>query len=159
MIEQLVGTQVEMLATAPMPSNPDAESKIDDEIKSLWAAHQASKVTVQRTRSELKELRRSLGERLSEMKSILARTGREGKWASYLRTHKLPRATADRYIGLYQALVGNPAKRLNEAFQETTVEDVERLVKGLLPRLRQVLTTKELVAEFLDELTQQLATN
>ena len=30
--------------------------------------------------------------------TTLARTGRSGGWASYLRSHKLPQATADRYV-------------------------------------------------------------
>src|ERR1019366_2774868 len=129
MIEQLEDQQVEMPADVPLPSDADVESKIDGEITSLWTAHQAGKATVLRTKSELADLRRSLGERLSSMKRILACSGREGKWASYLRTHQPPRATADRYIGMYEASMAEPANRLNEAISEPTVEDVKMLVQ------------------------------
>ena len=156
-IEHLEDQQVGLDADVPLPSDADVESKIDGEIVSLWSAHQAGKATVLRTKSELKDLRRSLGERLSSMKGILARSGRAGKWASYLRTHQLPRATADRYIGLHQASTAEPANRLNEAIHAPTVEDVIVFVQKLLPRLRPILTSEELLKEFLDQVVQQLA--
>ena len=96
MIDQLEDQQVEVPADVPPPSDAAVESKIDVEITSLWSAHQASKATALRTKADLKDLRRSLGERLAAMKSILACSGRAGKWAAYLRTHQLPRATADK---------------------------------------------------------------
>jgi hypothetical protein len=157
MIEQLEDQQVEMPADVPLPSDADVESKIDGEITSLWTAHQAGKATVLRTKSELADLRRSLGERLWSMKCILACSGRAGKWAAYLRSHQLPRATADRYVSLHQASMADPTKRLSEAIPEPTVEDVKKLVQRLLPRLRPILKTEELIGEFLYEVVQQLA--
>jgi hypothetical protein len=157
MIESAEDLPVTLSNDAPLPTNDEIESKIDGEISTLWTAHQAGKFTVQRTTSELKDLRRSLGERLSSMKDILARSGRAGKWASYLRTHQLPRATADRYVSLHQASMAEPANRLTEAITEPTVEDVKKLVQRLLPRLRPILKSEELIGEFLYEVVQQLA--
>jgi hypothetical protein len=60
--------------------------RLQSEIKSLWSAHQVGKATVKHTKEELKTQRLDLGRKLYEMKSILARTGRGGGWAAYLRT-------------------------------------------------------------------------
>src|SRR5579872_1709636 len=51
MIDQLDDQQLDVPADVTLPSGADDESKIDDEIKSLWTAHQASKATVQRAAS------------------------------------------------------------------------------------------------------------
>jgi hypothetical protein len=157
MIESAEDRPVALSSDVPLPTDEEIESKIDGEITSLWAAHQTCKSTVRRTKLELKDLRCSLGERLWSMKCILACSGRSGKWASYLRSHQLPRATADRYISLHQASTVESANRLTEAITEPTVEDVKKLVQRLLPRLRPILTTEELIGEFLYEVVQQLA--
>jgi hypothetical protein len=157
MIESAEDLPVTLSSDAPLPTDEEIESKIDGEIATLWAAHQAGKANVLRTKSELNDLRRSLGERLWSMKCILACSGRAGKWASYLRSHQLPRATADRYVSLHQASMADPSNRLTEAIPEPTVEDVKKLVQRLLPRLRPVLKTEELVGEFLFQVVQQLA--
>jgi hypothetical protein len=83
----------------------ETEAKLNSEIKSLWSAHQASKVTAKQTKDELKALRLELGRRLHEMKSLLVRTGRSGGWAAYLRSHDLPRASVERYINKHEALL------------------------------------------------------
>jgi hypothetical protein len=51
-----------------------------------------------------------------------------------------------------------PAENLlTEAIPEATVADVHRLVGKLLPTLRRVLTTQDLVAEFIHRVVQQLS--
>src|ERR1017187_2898401 len=112
MIESAEDRPVALSSDVPLPTDEEIESKIDGEIATLWTAHQTCKFAVQRTTLELKDLRRNLGERLWSMKCILARSGRAGKWAAYLRTHQLPRATADRYISLHQASTTPAANRL-----------------------------------------------
>jgi hypothetical protein len=74
----------------PAQPNSGAEATLATEIASLWNNHKDSKAAVRRTRAEVKALRRGLGEKLHQMKSLLARTGRGGGWASYLRSQKLP---------------------------------------------------------------------
>jgi predicted nucleic acid-binding protein len=49
------------------------------------------------------------------------------------------------------------ANRLSEAIPEPAMEDVKKLVQRILPRLRPILTTEELISEFLYEVVQQLA--
>jgi hypothetical protein len=141
-----------------LPIDAELEAKVTGEITSLWSAHAEGKATSQRTKLELAELRSRLGERLSQMKSLLVCSGRGGGWAGYLRSHKLPRATADRLVIRHHASMAAPAENLlTEAIPEPTLEDVQRLVRQLLPKLRRILTTQELVGEFIHRVVQQLA--
>jgi hypothetical protein len=132
------------------------EAKLTSEIKSLWSAHQTSAATAKRTKQELETLRFDLGCRLWELKAILVRTGRSGGWAGYLRSHGVPRATGERYIKRYEALLKPETNRATETISEPSEDDVRRLVRNLLPRLRKVLTTPESVSLFVDEVVRQL---
>jgi hypothetical protein len=134
----------------------ESEVKLTSEIKLLWSSHQTSTATAKRTKEELENLRFDLGLKLREMKSILVRTGRRGGWSSYLRSHGVPRASAERYIKQYEAIFNPPKNRLSDTISEPSEEDVRRLVRSLLPKLRKVLTTPESVSLFVDEVAQQL---
>lgn len=158
MIESAENLAIALHAATPMPFDAEAESNIDREIASLWSAHTAGKEITQRTKVELSELRRRLGQRLSEMKRILVCTGRGGGWAAYLRSHRLPRATADRCVSRHDALMTSPKQNcLSEAIPEPTLEDVTRLVSRLMPTLRRILTTEQLVSDFIHQVVQQLS--
>lgn len=148
---------VAMSADVPLPIDVETESTIDQAIVSLWSADRNTKGTAKQAKLTLQDIRLHLGERLWAMKSILVRSGRAGGWAAYLRTHKLPRATADRYVNQHLASMTPATNRLSEAVPEPTVEDVRRLVEKLLPRLRRMLTSQELVSEFLYQVVQQLS--
>jgi hypothetical protein len=119
-------------------------------IVELWDAQKNSKATVRRTRAELKTLRRTLAEKLHTMKAILVRTGRGGGWASYLRSQGLPIASADRYVAEHEATLGSPEEKL--LTEEFTLDEVRKLARKGLPKLCRVLTTQELVFEFIREL-------
>ena len=131
----------------------DREAEVNQQIAHLWSVQKEQAAAARRTKEELKILRRNLAERLHEMKSLLVQSGRGGRWASYLRGHKLPRATADRYVQQHEATLA-PAekKRLSEAFSAPTEEDVHRLFKKLLPNMRRVLTTQEAAFMFVAEM-------
>jgi hypothetical protein len=147
------------LATAePAQTEAEIEAKLKNEIQSLWAAHQVRSATAKHTKEELRTLRLDLGRKLFEMKSMLSRCGRAGGWAAYLRANALPRSSADRFVGRHETSLTTEIKRLGEAIPETTAEDVRRLVRGLLPRLRRVLTTPSWVEWFLVEVEYQLQT-
>lgn len=83
MIESAQYQPVALPNDQPLPTDAELESKIDGEIVALWSAHLAGKATTQRTKLELQGIRHQLGERLWEMKSVLARSGRAGGWAAY----------------------------------------------------------------------------
>jgi hypothetical protein len=119
----------------------ESEATLNNEIKSLWSAHQIGRATAKRTKQELKILRLDLGAKLCEMKAILVRAGRSGGWAAYLRSQDLPRATAERYIGRVEVLSNPNQIEPRETISEPTAEDVRRLVRSLMPRLRRVLKT------------------
>jgi hypothetical protein len=139
--------------------NTAAEATLAAEIATLWNDHKDSKAAARRTRAELKELRRDLGEKLHQMKSLLARTGRSGGWASYLRLQKLPLATADRYVQEHEMRLSPPtAKLLNEEFSEPTPDEIRQFAQKLLPKLCRVLTTQQSVYEFVHELVRHIPT-
>jgi ElaB/YqjD/DUF883 family membrane-anchored ribosome-binding protein len=133
----------------------EVEDKLKDEIQALWSAHQVTMASTKHTKQELKTLRLDLGEKLCQLKATLARTGRGGGWAAYLRSHHFPRATAERYIDHHEALLNPDKKRVSEAISEPSEDDVRRLVHSLMPRLRRVLVTSKWVAEFLQEVALQ----
>lgn len=132
-----------------------AETTLAAEIVTLWTEHRDSKANVRRTRAELKALRRDLGEKLYQLKFLLARTG--GGWASYLRSQKLPLATADRYVQEHQTRLSPPATELlNEELSEPTTDEIRQFAQRLLPKLCRVLTTQESVYEFVHELVRHI---
>jgi hypothetical protein len=138
------------------PTEVEVENRLHSEILSLWITHQVGKAVARKSNEELRALRLDLGRKLYEMKSILARTGRGGGWAPYLRANGLPRASADRLVDRHEISLDPERKRLSEAIAETTAEDVQRLVRSLLPRLKRILTTSSWVEWFSVEVAFQL---
>jgi hypothetical protein len=99
-------------APTPAPIDTEVEAKLSAEITVLWATQKDNKATVRRTRAQLKELRLELGAKLHTMKTILARTGRGGGWAAYIRSQKLPLTTVDRYVAQHEAALAPRAEKL-----------------------------------------------
>jgi hypothetical protein len=149
-------TEDDLNDTVPPQADVETEAKLTAEIHSLWSAHMDGKDTLRRTRGELKALRCELGQRLYGMKSILSRTGRSGGWAGYLRSHKMSRATADRYVREHETTLAPPPNRLTDAISEPTEDEVRQFAQKLLPRLRRSLTTQDAVYFFFDELVSHL---
>jgi hypothetical protein len=150
--------QLAPFAIESAQTESEIEDRLKNEIKSLWSVHQEGKARAQKTKEQMKTLRLDLGQKLCEMKAILARTGRSGRWAAYLRSQDLPRATAERYIDRHEALSNPKQIESCEAIPETTAEDVRRLVRNLMPRLRRVLKTQSWMEWFLTEVQYQWET-
>jgi hypothetical protein len=138
------------------PTEIEVENKLHNEILSLWVTLKVGKAVARKTNEELRTLRLDLGRKLYEMKTILARTGRGGGWAPYLRANGIARASADRLVDRHEASLDPETKCLGEAITEATAEDVQRLVRSLLPRLRRILTTPSWVEWFSVEVAFQL---
>jgi hypothetical protein len=159
----MIDVTEEQNATSPAvesaQTEAETEAKLTNDIKSLWTAHQTSTATAKRTKEELEDLRLDLGWKLSEMKSVLVRTGRNGGWSAYLRSHGIPRATAERNVKRFQALANPESNRLSDTFSQPSADDVRRLVRSLLPRLRKVLTTAGSISLFVNEVAQHLQTS
>jgi len=87
------------------------------------------------------------------MKSLLVQTGRGGSWASCLREHRIPRATADRYVHQHEATMAPiEENRLNEAIPLSTEDVVRTFFDKMLPRLQRALPNQEAVFLFVCEL-------
>ena len=137
-----------------MPAEPRSiEAEVDAEIVRLWTAQKDHDAAARKTREELHAIRSSLAERLHAMKSLLAQAGRGGRWTSYLRENRIPRATADRYVLQHEkTLAPSEKKRPTEAFSAPTGEDLHRLFQKLVPQLLRVLTTQDAAFNFVIEL-------
>ena len=157
MLNGLNAGEIAGVTVSPGQLDAEAEANLRAEISMLWSAHKAGKVAAKRTKEELKALRRNLGERLYAMKALLAHAGRGGHWASYLREHRLPRATADRYVRAHEATL-NPksTNRASEAISEPTEAEVKKFFHRLLPRLDGVITTQQAVYWFGCEMLMEL---
>jgi len=108
------GVDATVLAVELAQTEGETEATLNNEIKSLWSAHQLNEAAAKHSKEELRTMRLDLGCKLHQMKAILARTGRSGGWAAYLRSQGLPRATAERYIDRHEAL-SNP-KQIDSQF-------------------------------------------
>jgi hypothetical protein len=158
MTDMTYGVNFAPLAVESAQPESEIEAELKSEIKSLWSAHLVGKTTAKRTTVELKALRLDLGLKLCLMKSILVRTGRGGGWAAYLRSCEVPRASAERYIHQHELVLNPKQIDLPETFSEPSDEDVRRLVRSLMPRLRRVLKTASWMEWFLVEVQYQWET-
>jgi hypothetical protein len=68
------------------------------EIAKLWNNQQGKSSSLRRSRLELEGIREKLGERPAKYKSLLKKTGRDGKWMACSREINIPKTTAERYV-------------------------------------------------------------
>jgi hypothetical protein len=109
------------------------------------------------TGKELKKTRTRLGVYLYHLKNLLAKTGRNGRWTSFLQGAGIPRATADRYVESHKrSLDRKNGNRLTEAISVPTEDEIKEMVAKLTPRLVRVLTTPESTAKILREMAAAL---
>jgi hypothetical protein len=131
----------------------EAEAILSAQITKLYVEQKNGKATVKRTRAEMKALRLELAEKLYIMKLILARTGRGGGWAAYLRAQKLPLTSADRLVAQHEATLTPAAEKVTTGELSTsTVEEIRQLARKTLLKVSRFLTTQELTYEFVHEL-------
>lgn len=135
-------------ATAVQPE-AETEQKLADEIKHLWAVHVEAQTTVKKTKAELEAIRQQLGERLHEMKQLLARPGRNGRWPSFLRSQGIARPTAERLVRPHEAPVGPQPDSAGGQVGEPTDADVERFFDSYWFRMRKRHPTRQGAYDFL----------
>ena len=142
-----------------VPTKLDTEMQLAKEINELWSAHQQSNALLGHTKQELQALRLQLGQRLFEMKLLLACPGRAGKWSKFLSEHRISRASADRYARGYEVTLNPPVEIAStEAIQYSAEEKVRKLLQSIWPRLRQHLTDPETAYQFMCALVQRCDT-
>ena len=140
---------------------PSEEAKLEMElhlqIPRLWVAHRECKRETKQTKAELVQVRRELSSYLFEMKSLLARTGRGGMWASFLREQRIPRATADRYVATHEASEQkNGNKRLSEAIEQPMHVQIGRFIERIEPQLLRMLKSSETVFMFVNQVLNRM---
>jgi hypothetical protein len=134
----------------------DREKKKTSLIKTK-ASLNTSKASLKTTKEQLSLMRAELGKCLFELKNVLAKTGRKGRWTSFLEGEGIPRASADRYVESHKrSLEGKTGKRLSEAISIPTEEKIKTMVVKLTPRLLRALPTPETITQFLREMTTAL---
>jgi hypothetical protein len=98
-----------------------------------------------------------LGVYLYHLKNLHAKTGRNGRWTSFLQGAGIPRATADRCVESHKrSLDRKNGNRLTEAISVPTEDEIKEMVAKLTPRLVRVLTTPESIDKFLREMAAAL---
>lgn len=123
------------------------ENRLTEEVNMLWTEHIRAAGAKRATTSELRQLRARLAERLFEMKALLCRPGRGGEWRGWLSTVGIPRSTGDRLVERHAEILGvGTGNVLTEA--ATPEEEVAKLIKALVPRLRRVLTSPQLAHQY-----------
>ena len=144
----------------PNVPQPDAildESMLTAEIAQLWQVHADFKTSLRQQSQNLHSLRAELGKKLSEMKQILARPGRNGLWSSWLKERRIPRATADRLALKFERSLNPDGNRLTESISEPTEEEIQNLLDKVEPKLRRALRTPASVYRFIELLASSFA--
>jgi hypothetical protein len=159
-------TDTESVAVPPptLGGEPAEEPEVSEEerfttnkINILWAEHHRQNASLKKTSKELKKTRTNLGVYLYGLKNLLAKTGRNGRWTSFLQGAGIPRATADRYVESHKrSLDRKNGNRLTEAISVPTEDEIKEMVAKLTPRLVRVLTTQESITKFLQEIAAAL---
>ena len=115
------------------------ESRLTEEIIGLWSQHLELSGTRKATAKELRLIRNRLAERLYQVKTLLARPGRNGQWRSWLKQRGIVRSTADRLCQRYAESLGIEGEIASPAATSGAEDTVEQLVQTLLPRLKRTL--------------------
>jgi hypothetical protein len=136
-----VTNTIESVCTDFTPEIIESHNDLGEAITSLWSAHLNAKSAARATNEELRVIRAKLGERLHELKQVLAKPGRGGQWSSFLKERGIPRATADRLVERHERLINPDANCVSEPISEPTEEEVAAFFKSILPRLRRFLKT------------------
>ena len=127
----------------------EAERKLTTDINDLWSVHIQAQNTIATTNDELRVIRQRLGERLHEMKQLLARPGRNGQWSSFLQQQSIPRSTADRLVAGHERSLAPETNCFSDAIPKPTKQDIQRLLTSVWPRLAKTLTTPDSIFTFL----------
>jgi hypothetical protein len=147
----------------PEPQTPEPQPPAQDEtaltaeITELWRLHGDFEGSIKSQTENLRSLRAELGKRLSEMKQLLARPGRNGQWSSWLKEHGIARATADRLVLKFERSLHPDPSCLNEQITEPTEQEILTLLDKVVPKLRRALRTPASVYRFVDLLASSFA--
>lgn len=131
------------------PDDPSQEAMLSAEIAQLWQIHSDYKGSIKDQTQNLRALRVELGKRLSEMKQLLARPGRNGQWSAWLKERRISRATADRLVLQFEDSHNPDSNCLSESISEPTETEIQALLDKIAPKLRRGLRTPASAYKFI----------
>lgn len=132
------------------PDDGAIETQLSEEISTLWSDHVHLSASRRTTAKELRQIRASLAERLTAMKTLLSRPGRGGQWRSWLKEKGINRSTADRLVARHAETLGiENGDMPHEAISVPAMTEVKKLARVVWSRFRKVLTTEESVIQFI----------
>ncbi|MGA3315451.1 MAG: hypothetical protein ABSC64_03320 [Candidatus Korobacteraceae bacterium] len=123
------------------------ETRLTEEVNILWTEHVRVSGTKKASAMELRIVRAQLAEKLFNMKQVLSRPGRSGQWRGWLEEVKIPRSTADRLVERHAEISGDAIGNVPSG-AIAPEQQVEGLVKSMLPRLRRVLTSPQMAYQY-----------
>jgi hypothetical protein len=123
----------------PHPSSTEEETVLAGEITALWLQHEDFRSALRNSKAETSKLREELGQRLTQMKEVLARPGRNGEWSSWLKQQQIPRATADRLVARHATSLNRDMNCLSESIIKPTEEEILKFVSATSSRVRKTL--------------------
>jgi hypothetical protein len=144
--------------TAQVAESTESATALEDEvcltteIMQCWDIHMHYQGSLRETNHKAREVREHLGRLLFQLKQVLAKPGRDGRWSSFLKEHGIPRATADRLVTRHRRSPDPNANRLSEATSEPTAEQVQKVFNSVWLMLRCVLVTPSSIYQFALEL-------
>lgn len=127
-------------AAGPADGADEVEELLAADITRLWTRHTEVKCTAKSTKYEIRQIREELGERLYELKRVLATPGRAGRWSAFLKEQRLPRTTADRLIDKYERANGLGENNCTSGAISGGAAAKELVLKHIIAKLEPVLT-------------------
>ena len=158
MLETTEQVHTPVFLDAPVSGTSQADPSQDESVLTtgithLWQVHCDYQTSIKHETEQFRVLRNELGKLLHKMKELLARPGRSGQWSSFLKEHKIPRATADRLVQKYERSLNPNTNRFTESISEPTEQEIQKLFAKVLRKLYRVLRTPQSQFRFVELLT------
>ena len=154
MQEEITAVEEDAVPASESDSAPvQIEALLTADIARLWANHVQVRSAARRTKEELRDLRNKLGEKLCELKKVLAVPGRAGRWSAFLKEQRLPRTTSDRLISKHAQANGLGVDNCTSGAITQDATGRELALKRVLAKLTPILTADQAaVCDFAQEL-------
>lgn len=145
---------VEVPQVSAQPDDAIVETRLAQEISTLWLDHARLSANRKATAKQLRQVRARLAERLYAMKSLLSHPGRGGEWRGWLREQGIPRSTADGLVARHAETLRADDQNVPTRAIKQSQDTVEQLVQSLLPRLRRKLPDARALFRFIAALAE-----
>jgi hypothetical protein len=124
------------------------EAFVSEAIVDLWQMRESHVNAMEADRKDLRSTDEALGQLLFQMKSLLAKPGRNGGWSAWLVEKNIPRSSADRLVSRFANAIGikSPQDAISE---EPTEIEMNKLVAAVWARIENKLTTPRAMHNFL----------